>query len=130
MTSVVQVVTGAGVDTIAELESQAKQLAEREAALEQAQSALHTEQQQLSEQVEQQRQRVQEGEAASSGDATQQLTAQLEELQAKLEDSERVEGQLRDQVATSEALAKNKHIYATRLKVGQLSARFEANRAP
>lgn len=119
--SLVQVVIGAGAGTTAELESQAKQLADREAALEQAQSALHTQQQQLTEQVEQQRQRMQQqGEAASSGDATQQLTAQVEELQTKLEDSEQAEGQLREQVAAAEALAKNKHIYANRLKVGNL----------
>lgn len=115
--SLAQVGTGAG--TSAELESQSKQLAEREAALQQAQAALHSQQQQLTEQVEQQqRQRMQQGEAASSGDATQQLTAQVEELQTKLEDAERAEGQLREQVTAGEALAKNKHIYANRLKVG------------
>lgn len=85
----------------------------------QAQSALHTQQQQLVEQLEQQKPRVQQGEAASSRDATQ-LTAQVEQLQKKLEESAQAERLLQEQVTELEAQVKSNRDLTDKQKVGSL----------
>lgn len=112
---------GSGAVLTAEQESQAELLAEREAALVQAQSALQTQQQQLAEQLEQQQQqqRVQQGEAANSRDATQ-LTALVEQLQKKLQESAQAERQMQEQVTGLEAQVKSKQSFASKQKVGSL----------